>query len=76
MFTQVITPKKNPVVLYVPEEMLGHEIRLIGTSTDSKKDDPEERKRSWEKYLAFLKTIEGDMSDFTFNREEANERFH
>ena len=73
MFTQVITPTENPVILNFPQELLGHEIKITATAMD---EDNEERKRAWEEALAFWNSIEVDMSNFKFDREEANERFH
>ena len=70
MFTQEITPVKKPVIIDLPDEYLGH--KLIVTVSETREE--EANKYSFENALKFWADHRIDLSHFTFNRDEANER--
>ncbi len=71
MFTQDITPTENPVTFEVPKNLLGHKLRVTAIPIDEGKT---ERAQKLEGALAFWKSQQVDLSNFKFDREEANER--
>lgn len=70
MFTQTITPTTKPVLIDVPDEYMGHKL----TVTISETYEEDGKKYSFENALKFWEKHQIDLSHFTFNREEANER--
>lgn len=75
MFTQVITPTKNPVSIELPEEYIGHRIRITAEETISQSVYAADREQySFENWMKFIEAHPADLSDFKFDREEANER--
>jgi hypothetical protein len=70
MFTQVITPVKKPVLIDIPDEYLGHRLSI----TISEYSEEEAKRYSFENALKFWQDHHTDLSHFTFDRDEANER--
>ena len=70
MFTQVITPIEKPVFIDIPDEYLGHRLSIIV----SEFGEEETNRYSFENALKFWKEHRVDLSNFKFNRDEANER--
>jgi hypothetical protein len=70
MFTQVITPVKKPVLIDIPDEYLGHRLSI----TISEFSEEETKRYSFENALKFWNAHRTDLSHFTFDRDEANER--
>jgi hypothetical protein len=72
MFTQVITTREDHITLEVPQELRGHEIIVTMDDLDIGKN--ERRQKNLKEALAFWRSQQVDLSNFKFNREEANER--
>jgi hypothetical protein len=72
MFTEIITPMHNPVLLELPEELLGHRVRLTAVQEETRAD--QEFKNLWSEALSFWQSQRVDMSNFTFDRDAANQR--
>ncbi len=73
MFTQVITPVKKPVIIDIPDEYLGHRLNITVSELAEEKPDDAER-YSLENMMKFLRANRVDLSNFKFDRDEANER--
>jgi hypothetical protein len=71
MFTQVITPTENPVILNLPQELLGHKVKV---TVDDLENNGNRRFSSIEEVLSHFKAISLDTRGFKFDREEANAR--
>lgn len=75
MFTQEITPIAKPVVIDIPDEYLGRRLTVTVEEAGPPMDynlDPE--KYTFENWMKFIHEHPVDLSDFKFDREEANER--
>ena len=70
MFTQLITPIEKPVFIDVPDKYLGHRLRV----TISDDSENEAKQYSFENALKFWNAHRVDLSNFKFDRDEANER--
>ncbi len=71
MFTQIITPTQESIVLDVPREMIGHKVKVTL--------DPIERPQkpifnTVEEVHAAFNAVRIDTRGWKFNRDEANER--
>jgi hypothetical protein len=75
MFTQVITPVKKPVIIDIPDEYLGHRLNItVSELADEERTADDENQYSFENALKFWRAHRVDLSNFKFDREEANER--
>lgn len=80
MFTQVITPVKKPVVIDIPDEYLGHRLAITISELNGEELNGEGLKSeipdrySWENAVKFWRAHRVDLSNFKFDRDEANER--
>ena len=70
MLRQIIIPSIKNHTVILPEVYYGKMVMVMVSAIDEKTDNTikEEEARS------FFNSIQIDMSDFKFNREEANER--
>ncbi|MEJ7684823.1 MAG: hypothetical protein WKG06_44655 [Segetibacter sp.] len=70
MYREIITPADTKQVIEFPEEFVGKQIEIIAfpiKEKESNQCETEDAFKFWEKYSI-------DMSNFTFDRTEANER--
>jgi len=71
MFTQIITPTEESIMLDVPREMIGHKVKVT-------LDTIERRKKpifnTVEEVHAAFNAVRIDTRGWKFNRDEANER--
>ena len=74
MFTKKIIPHTSEVMLQLPEDLIGQEVTLIAVvetsdreriASGSKAERLKKIENTFEKYQI-------DMSDYTFDRDEAN----
>jgi hypothetical protein len=70
MMRQIIVPSVGNHFFELPEMYYGKRVMV----TVSALDEPMKRFTKAEEAQAFFNSIQVDMSDFQFNREEANER--
>lgn len=82
MFRTIITPKETTLTIELPDQMVGKTVEVIAFEIEKngetivKPEDLVESKpkRTFEEAVAFWDSMAVDMSNFKFNREEANER--
>jgi hypothetical protein len=82
MYRAIITPKETKLIIELPKELVGRpveilafEIEKIGEATVKPQELTETKpKRTFDDAVKFWDAMAVDMSNFTFNREEANER--
>ena len=82
MYRAIITPKQTKLTIDLPEEMVGKPVEVLAfeiekngeTIVTSENLATGNRKRTFEEAIAFWDSMAVDMSNFKFNREEANER--
>lgn len=82
MYRAIITPKQTKLTIDLPEEMVGKPVEVLAFEIEKNGETivkPENlatgnRKRTFEEAIAFWDSMAVDMSNFKFNREEANER--
>ncbi|MDH5382291.1 MAG: hypothetical protein OEW75_15655, partial [Cyclobacteriaceae bacterium] len=67
MIRTICKPDKNKVTLNLPDKYVGKNIEIIAFSTDEGMDEKHDKAISF----TVLKTTK---ADYTFNRDEANER--
>ncbi|TDE11999.1 hypothetical protein [Dyadobacter psychrotolerans] len=73
MFTQTIIPDKASITIQLPESFVGEEVRVIAVvekKTDVMKSLSDRLKAVKDKYSVYPRV---NLSDFTFDREEAND---
>jgi len=75
MLREIITPKKSLVTVRLPDEMVGKTIEVIAfeidaINTDNKNLTREQRLKRIEEITSPMLT---DLSNFKFNRDEAND---
>lgn len=71
MFTEIIIPRERSVRLDVPEEMVGHRVRVTVDDIEEKRS---KRPKTIEEALAQFPPPSLDTRGWKFNRDEANER--
>lgn len=70
LIREIIVPTDNTYLLKLPDEMIGKQVEVIAFEIEAKPViDMEERRKRLHKSLADLKV---DLSDFKFDRDEAN----
>ncbi len=75
MFRQVIKPEtKEDLIIHLPEKFIGKNIEVEATELRNLRTSKKEREKKLKEAFDFFDTISVDMSNFKFNREEANER--
>jgi hypothetical protein len=82
MYRAIITPKETTLTIELPDQLVGKSVEVIAFEIEKneagimKPEDskPIKRKRTFEEAVAFWDSIAVDMTNFKFNREEANER--
>lgn len=76
MYRQIIIPENTKVFLQLPTEFVGKEVEVIAFAIDESLQLPKHNdgKYSLENARKFFDANKIDMSDFKFNRDEANER--
>ena len=70
MYREIITPTDTHQVIELPEEFIGREVEIIAFPVETKKY----KKRFLKDALKFWKDNSIDMTNFKFDRIEANER--
>ncbi len=71
MYTQIITPTEESIVLDVPPEMIGHPLKV---TVDDLGENGKKRFSSGEEFHAQFRAVRLDLRGWKFNRDEANER--
>ena len=72
MYRKIIDVKKlEDLLIQLPSRYLNKRIELIAVEL---KEPSEKNEKDISEAIAFFNSIQVDMSDFKFNREEANER--
>jgi len=71
MFTQVITPTENPVILEIPKELLGHKVKV---TVDDLSGNGNGHFATIEEVLSNFSAVKIDTRGFDFDRDEANAR--
>lgn len=70
MYREIIIPECTTQTIELPEEFVGKQVEIIAFSIEEKKSD----QFKIEKALKFWKENSIDMTNFKFDRSEANER--
>lgn len=67
---EIITPTSNAYVLNLPDKMIGKQVEVIAFELESKLiNDKEDKMKRLDESLLDLKV---DLSNFKFDRDEAN----
>ncbi|MBY0435399.1 MAG: hypothetical protein K2U26_14940 [Cyclobacteriaceae bacterium] len=78
MYRAIITPKETTLTIELPEQMVGKPVEVLAFEIEKNGDSISltsgKRKRTFEEAIALWDSMAVDMSNFKFNREEANER--
>ena len=75
MFRQVLTPTtKDDLIIHLPENFIGKKIEVEASEIRLLKKNKKDKEKKLKEAFDFFDTISVDMSNFKFNREEANER--
>ena len=82
MYRAIITPKETTLTIELPDQLVGKSVEVIAFEIEKNSESfvsdskltKNKAKRTFEEAVAFWDSMAVDMSDFKFNREEANER--
>ncbi len=77
MFRKIIVPESPNISLLLPANFVGHEVEVIAFPIEDKQTiekQKDENKYSWKNARNFFNAHRIDLSNFKFNRDEANER--
>ncbi len=75
MYTQEITPTEAHVRISIPKKYVGHKLTITVTETEPLDEfELDHEKYSMENWDKFIAAHPADLSNFKFDREEANER--
>ncbi len=77
MFRKIIIPESVNISLLLPENFIGKQIEVIAFKVDDEKIIEKQSgadKYAWENAKNFFDAHRIDLTNFKFNREEANER--
>ena len=73
MYRRIIkASKEDDLQIQLPKEYLNKEVEVIAFELDEN-DEQEKKRQEVNEAIAFFKSISVGMSDFKFNRDEANE---
>jgi hypothetical protein len=72
MYRAIIIPKESKFLIELPEALIGKPVEVLAFEIEPPKDLISEEQ--WKKAILFWDAHAVDMSNFKFNREEANER--
>lgn len=70
MYREIITPTNTQQTIEFPEEFVGKQIEVIAFPIEEKDDNQEQKEDAFK----FWKKHSINMSNFKFDRSEANER--
>lgn len=71
LIREIIFPTESTYTLHLPEEMIGKQVEIIAFEIEKTPEaKPSDKMERLEKSLAGLKI---DLSNFKFNRDEAND---
>ena len=70
MYREIIIPTNTTQTIEIPEEFIGKQVEIIAFAIEEKETDQSKN----EKAFKFWKKHSIDMSNFKFDRSEANER--
>ena len=67
---EIIHPTENNYIIYLPDEMIGKQIEVIAFEIEKTQ---EKRLDKMARLSDSLDSLKIDLSDFKFNRDEAND---
>lgn len=75
MYSQIITPSQAAVTIQLPDEMFGKTVKLIAfeVAPNNCTVSPQKRTLRLQEIQSITKNIRLDLSNFTFNRDMAND---
>ena len=73
MYRAIITPTETTLTIELPDELVGKPVEVLAFEIIKAIDKPVEN-RTFAEAVAFWDAHAVDMSNFKFDREEANER--
>lgn len=77
MIRKILVPQERKLVLELPEEFIGKEVEVLAFELRQKEDDIDPSTLTKEERIAHLKKklepFTTDMSEFKFDRNEAND---
>ncbi len=73
MYRAIITPKETKLTIDLPNELVGKPVEVLAFEL-LKTEQGQRKKPTAEEIKLFYKKYQIDMSNFRFNRDEANER--
>jgi hypothetical protein len=74
MLRQIIIPSATNYAVILPEMYYGKKIIVTVAAIEEKVDSSKDFLAQAKKARAFFNSIKADMTEFKFDREEANER--
>lgn len=73
MYRAIVVAKENKLIINLPDRLVGKELEVLPFELE-KEEKNSVKKKSLEEAFAFWDSVAVDMSNFKFDREEANER--
>jgi hypothetical protein len=77
MYRKIIVPESANISISLPENFIGRHVEVIAFTIEDKQiteTQSEDGKYAWKNARKFFNDHRIDLSNFKFNRDEANER--
>jgi len=77
MYRQIIIPESNRYLLDLPQDFIGKKVEVIAFTVEENsliENHNDENKYAWKNAKEFFDAHKINLSNFKFNRDEANER--
>ncbi|MEI8204382.1 MAG: hypothetical protein WCH34_15270 [Bacteroidota bacterium] len=77
MYRKIIVPESTNISILLPADFVGQKVEVIAFTVDDKltvEKPTDEMKYSWENARKFFDAHRVDLSNFNFDRDEANQR--
>ncbi|MEA5141255.1 hypothetical protein [Arcicella rigui] len=72
LIREIIVPTQNTYTLNLPDEMIGKQVEVIAFEIEEKQNSNVNRMEKMQKLTDSLADLRVDLSNFKFNRDEAN----
>ena len=73
LIREIIIPTQNTHTLNIPDTMIGKEIEVLAFEIENQTTISKPSTDGYEDFLLSLANLKTDLSNFKFNRDEAND---
>jgi hypothetical protein len=74
MIRTLIVPDQQNINIRIPESFVGKTVEIIAFEINETEDPSKAVPKSFDEILKFYRSVNLDLSEYKFDRDEANER--